>query len=68
MWRALFNHYLLQSFETDDIIIIFTDEEVEAKRSYLLQGMKQLGDGQHLHPDYLAQGLPRWHSDTEPSC
>ena len=36
MWRALFNHYLLQSFETDDIIIIFIDEEVEAKRSNLL--------------------------------
>ena len=51
-----------------DGIIIFIDEEVEAIRSNLLQCMKQPGDGQYLHPDNLAQGLPRWRNGKEPSC
>lgn len=49
MCWALFNHYLLQSFEIDSIIIIFIDEGIEAKRSNLLQGRKQPGDGQRMN-------------------
>lgn len=48
MCWALFNHYLLQSFEIDSSIIIFIDEGIEAKRSNLLQGRKQPGDGQRM--------------------
>ena len=43
-------------------------KKLRQKASNLLQGMKQPGDGQYLHPDDLAQGLPRWRSDKEPSC